>query len=115
MEYFGPFSMSNSSDIELAGIDADTSVLVRVKHDDKLSENLDAHFQVALLYTTALGQRRIRVHTLSLRTCAEMQLVFRGADMEAIACALPRIAIKEARNTPLGTLRQVSLQERRMK
>jgi hypothetical protein len=50
--------------------------------------------QVALLYTTALGVRRIRVHTLSLRTATDMPEVFRNADMEALATVLPRMAAK---------------------
>lgn len=106
VDFYGPFTMNNTTDVELATVDADSSVVVRIKHDDKLSENLDAHFQVALLYTTALGERRIRVHTLSLRVCTDMQMVFRGADMETLACVLPRIAVKDARSVPLPALRQ---------
>ena len=49
-------------------------MVVRIKHDDKLNPGGDAHFQVALLYTTSLGERRIRVHTLSLRCTDQVRL-----------------------------------------
>lgn len=33
-------------DVELAGVDAKQAITVRVKHDDKIPESQDAHFQV---------------------------------------------------------------------
>ena len=48
----------------VTGIDRDNTFAVRIKHDDKLAPNSDAHFQVALLYTNVFGERRIRVHSL---------------------------------------------------
>ena len=58
-----------------AGLDTDKAVVVRIKHDDKLNPSSDAHFQVALLYTTSLGERRIRVHTLSLRCTDQARML----------------------------------------
>lgn len=64
--------MNNTTDVEMAGIDSDKTIVVNIKHDDKLPENSECHFQAALLYTTAAGERRIRVHTLSVRTAKEL-------------------------------------------
>ena len=41
-------------------------------------------FQCALLYTTSdTGQRRIRVHTLSLPTTSAMGSIYRSADLDS--------------------------------
>jgi protein transport protein SEC24 len=48
------------ADLELGNVDADKSLAVTFKYDGKLDSKLDAHFQSALLYTTASGQRRVR-------------------------------------------------------
>lgn len=41
-------------------IDSDKAIGVIFSYDGKLDAKLDAHFQAALLYTTATGQRRVR-------------------------------------------------------
>lgn len=74
--------MNNATDIELAGIHADTSIAVALKHDSKLPENSPAYFQCAVLYTTAQGQRRVRVHNLSLGVGSTASTVFKFADLD---------------------------------
>ena len=41
-------------------VDADKAIGVTFTYDGKLDTKLDAHFQAALLYTSANGQRRVR-------------------------------------------------------
>lgn len=41
--------MSNTTDVELAGLDCDKAVTVEFKHDDKLSEETGALMQVSTL------------------------------------------------------------------
>jgi protein transport protein SEC24 len=48
------------ADLEFGVIDADKAIAVLFTYDGKLDPKLDAHFQSALLYTTANGQRRVR-------------------------------------------------------
>ncbi|KAB8273106.1 hypothetical protein BDV30DRAFT_211186 [Aspergillus minisclerotigenes] len=48
------------ADLEIGSIDADKAIGVMFSYDGKLDPKLDAHFQAALLYTTAEGQRRVR-------------------------------------------------------
>lgn len=38
--------MSNTTDVELAGLDCDKAITVEFKHDDKLSEETGALMQV---------------------------------------------------------------------
>lgn len=63
--------------------DCDKSVAIEIKHDDKLSEEV-IHIQVALLYTSCSGQRRLRVLNLALNTCTVVADLFRGSDLEAL-------------------------------
>lgn len=59
--YHGNFLQHNfGADLEFGVIDADKAIGVMFSYDGKLESKLDAHFQCALLYTTAGGQRRVR-------------------------------------------------------
>ncbi|PGH21584.1 hypothetical protein AJ80_03144 [Polytolypa hystricis UAMH7299] len=60
-DYHGNFLQHTfGSDLILGSIDADKSIGITFSYDGKLDVKLDAHFQAALLYTTASGQRRVR-------------------------------------------------------
>lgn len=59
--YHGNFIQHTfGADLEIGVIDADRAIGVTFSHDGKLDSKLDAHFQSALLYTTANGERRVR-------------------------------------------------------
>lgn len=59
--YHGNFLQHNfGADLEFGVIDADKAMGVMFSYDGKLDAKLDAHFQCALLYTTASGERRVR-------------------------------------------------------
>lgn len=59
--YHGNFLQHTfGADLEIGAIDADKAIGVLFNYDGKLDTKLDAHFQAALLYTTASGQRRVR-------------------------------------------------------
>lgn len=59
--YHGNFLQHTfGADLEIGIIDADKALGVLFSYDGKLDPKLDAHFQAALLYTSASGQRRVR-------------------------------------------------------
>ena len=59
--YHGNFLQHNfGADLEFGVIDEDKAMGVMFSYDGKLDPKLDAHFQCALLYTTASGERRVR-------------------------------------------------------
>lgn len=59
--YHGNFLQHNfGADLEFGVIDANKAIGVMFSYDGKLDAKLDAHFQCALLYTTASGERRVR-------------------------------------------------------
>lgn len=81
--YYGHYLSQTVDDMDLAGVDADTSFAVDFKHDTKLDENLHTYVQAALLYTSREGRRMIRVHTARLGTATTVGTVFRHADLDA--------------------------------
>jgi protein transport protein SEC24 len=59
--YHGNFLQHTfGADLEIGAIDEDKALGILFTYDGKLDPKLDAHFQAALLYTTASGQRRVR-------------------------------------------------------
>ncbi|XP_047337442.1 protein transport protein Sec24-like At4g32640 [Impatiens glandulifera] len=105
-EYMGSFCKRIPTDVDLPAIDCDKTLMVTMKHDDKLQDGSECAFQCALLYTTVYGQRRIRVSTLSLSCSSVLSNLFRGADLDTqFTCFLKQAAI-EIPTTPLIQVRE---------
>lgn len=83
-DFYGHFFMSNTTDLEIAAIDCDKSIGIEIKHDDKLPPEENVYIQVALLYTSCSGQRRLRILNLALKTCVQMADLFRCCDLDAM-------------------------------
>lgn len=81
-DHFGNFFQRNVTDLEFGTIDSDKAVAARIKHESKLDEKVDAHFQCAVLYTSTSGERRVRVHNIAIPVTSLLAEVFRFADME---------------------------------
>lgn len=64
--------------------DSDKAVAVEIKHDDKLQEEEGVYIQVALLYTSCSGQRRLRIINLSLKSCSQMADLYRSCDLDTM-------------------------------
>ncbi|KAI8017070.1 Protein transport protein Sec24-like [Camellia lanceoleosa] len=94
-EYSGNFCKRIPTDVDLPAIDSDKTLMVTLKHDDKLQDGSECAFQCALLYTTVYGQRRIRVSTLSLPCTSLLSNLFRSADLDTqFACFLKQALVK---------------------
>lgn len=105
-EYHGNFCKRIPTDVDLPGIDCDKTIMVTLKHDDKLQDGSECAFQCALLYTTVFGQRRIRVSTLSLPCTSMLNNLFRSADLDTqFACFLKQAA-NEVPSSPLLQIRE---------
>jgi len=59
-------------------------VAIEIKHDDKLTEEEGVFIQVALLYTSCSGQRRLRIINLALKTCVQMADLYRACDLDTV-------------------------------
>ncbi|KAI5587513.1 hypothetical protein BDE02_05G037700 [Populus trichocarpa] len=108
-EYHGNFCKRIPTDIDLAVIDCDKTIMVTLKHDDKLQDGTECAFQCALLYTTVYGQRRIRVANLSLPCTNNLSNLFRLADLDSqFVCFLKQAANEIPSNPSLVVQEQVT-------
>lgn len=106
-KYIGNYTSVDGigAEISVAGIDSDKSFCVQLKHDDKLEDKSDTIIQCALLYTTSKGERRVRVHTLSVPSTTVLANVFKSADLDAVMNCLIRSAVFDVANLNLATVR----------
>ncbi|XP_071724214.1 protein transport protein SEC24 C-like, partial [Rutidosis leptorrhynchoides] len=105
-EYHGNFCKRIPTDVDLPGIDCDKSIMVTLKHDDKLQDGSECSFQCALLYTTVYGQRRIRVMTLSLPCTSNLSNLFRAADLDTQFACFSKQAADQIPTTPIVLVRE---------
>ena len=89
--YHGNFLQhSFGADLEFGAIDADKAVGVMFSYDGKLDPKLDAHFQCALLYTTASGERRVRCTNTVASVSEEMTESMRFIDQDAVVSIISK-------------------------
>ncbi len=94
VDYLGNISMPGGSDVEMAGLQKQTSLCVELKHDDKLNENSKVFIQMALLYTSLGGQRRIRIHNLSLSVCTQYSQMFSSCELDVVINYMAKLACR---------------------
>lgn len=83
--YFGNFLQHTfHPELELGSIDADKALAVMFSYDGKLDSKLDAHFQAALLYTTASGERRVRCINIVAAVCDGGMDIMKDIDQDAV-------------------------------
>uniref|UniRef100_A0A8B9Q066 Protein transport protein Sec24C n=1 Tax=Apteryx owenii TaxID=8824 RepID=A0A8B9Q066_APTOW len=110
-DFFGAFYMSNTTDVEMAGLDCDKTITVEFKHDDKLSEDSGALLQCALLYTSCAGQRRLRIHNLSLNCCTQLADLYRNCETDTLINYLAKYAYRGVLNSPVKTVRDTLINQ----
>jgi len=105
-DYSGNFCKRIPTDVDLPAIDCDKTIMVTLKHDDKLQDGSECAFQCALLYTTVYGQRRIRVSTLSLPCTTLLSNLFRSADLDTQFASFLKQAANQIPSSPLPQVRE---------
>nr|XP_046212787.1 LOW QUALITY PROTEIN: protein transport protein Sec24C-like [Oncorhynchus gorbuscha] len=110
-DFFGSFFMSNTTDVELAGLDCDKTVTVEFRHDDKLSEDTGALMQCAVLYTSCSGQRRLRVHNMAVNCCSQLADLYRNCETDTIINFFSKYAYRSILNTPTKTVRDTMVNQ----
>jgi protein transport protein SEC24 len=106
-DHFGNFFQRNITDLEFGTIDADKAIAARIKHESKLDEKTDAYFQCAALYTSASGQRRVRVHNIAVPVTSLVNNVFRYADMDTTIAVIAKESITQTNNKSLRVVREI--------
>jgi protein transport protein SEC24 len=97
-KYFGNFvERPLDGQVDLAVLDSEKAVLVGLQLDgSELRDSEPIFIQAALLYTTAAGARRIRVHNLRLTGTESIQSIFRHADIDSILSFMIRKSVHTA-------------------
>ncbi|TNN14398.1 Protein transport protein isoform 1 [Schistosoma japonicum] len=83
VEFYGNCYLPNTTDVELASVSADMAITTELRHDDKLQEGELVFVQVACLFTSLSGQRRLRIHNLSIPVTSMIPDVFRLVELDA--------------------------------
>ncbi|XP_056420485.1 protein transport protein Sec24B isoform X2 [Hyla sarda] len=103
--FHGNFFVRSTDLLSLANINEDAGFAVQMSLEESLTDTSLACCQVALLYTSSKGQRRIRVHTLCLPVVSSLPDVFAGADVQAITCLLANMAVDRSITSSLSDAR----------
>ncbi|XP_036967932.1 protein transport protein Sec24D isoform X1 [Acanthopagrus latus] len=106
-DFFGAIHMNNTTDVEMAAVDCDKAVTVELKHDDTLSEETGALMQCALLYTTISGQRRLRIHNLSLTCSSQLSELYKSCETDSLINFFVKSAYRAILNQPLKNVREI--------
>lgn len=106
-DFFGAIHMNNTTDVEMAAVDCDKAVTVELKHDDSLAEDTGAMIQCALLYTTLSGQRRLRVHNLSLNCSSQLSELYKSCETDALINFFAKSAYRAMLSQPIKNVREI--------
>ncbi|KAH2253169.1 hypothetical protein KXW72_003470 [Aspergillus fumigatus] len=104
--YHGNFVQHTfGADLEIGAIDADRAIGVLFSYDGKLDPKLDAHFQAALLYTSANGQRRVRcINTVAAVNEGGLETM-KFVDQDAVVSIMAKEAAAKTLDKPLKDIR----------
>lgn len=104
--YHGNFQQHTfGADLEIGTLDADKALGVLFSYDGKLDTKLDAHFQAALLYTTASGQRRVRCHNLVAAVSEVAMETMKYVDQDAVIGIIAKEAASKIAEKSLKDIR----------
>ncbi|XP_040185317.1 protein transport protein Sec24B isoform X3 [Rana temporaria] len=103
--FHGNFFVRSTDLLSLANINEDAGFAVQMSIDESLTDTSLACFQVALLYTSSKGQRRIRVHTLCLPVVNSLPDVLAGADVQAVTSLLANMAVDRSISSSISDAR----------
>ncbi|KAH6668157.1 transport protein sec24 [Plectosphaerella plurivora] len=91
--YHGNFVQHTfGADLEIGVVDSDKALGVTFSYDGKLDSKLDAHFQSALLYTSASGQRRVRCSNMIASVSDNPRDCVKFIDQDAVFSILAKEA-----------------------
>jgi protein transport protein SEC24 len=93
------------ADVELGSIDADKAMGVMFSYDGKLDAKLDAHFQSALLYTTASGERRVRCSNVIASVSDNAKDCMKFVDQDSVYTLIAKEAASKMTSSSLKDIR----------
>ncbi|XP_066346586.1 protein transport protein SEC24 A-like [Miscanthus floridulus] len=104
--YHGHFMLRSTDLLALPAVDSDKAFAMQLSLEETLMTTQTVYFQVALLYTSSSGERRIRVHTAAAPVVTDLSEMYCQADTGAIVSLLGRIAVENSLSDKLDSVRQ---------
>jgi protein transport protein SEC24 len=89
--FHGNFFVRSTDLLAMANVNPDSALGVQIQYEEDLTNQSAACFQAALLYTSSKGDRRIRVHTLCIPICRDVQQIFGSFDIMASISLLSKM------------------------
>ncbi|ODQ80127.1 hypothetical protein BABINDRAFT_161114 [Babjeviella inositovora NRRL Y-12698] len=86
----------------------DQTISVLFTYDGKLDAKTDAHFQAAMLYTSARGERRVRVINMVASVSERVNDVFAFADQDTVLALLVRDNLTTIPPNTVAQLRELT-------
>lgn len=93
--FYGNFFVRSTDLLSLPNVSPDSALGVQIKLDETITSS-HVCFQAALLYTSTKGDRRIRVHTLSLPVLTNTTQVYSTVDINTTISLLSKMASERA-------------------
>ena len=104
--YHGNFIQHTfGADIEFGVVDSDKAMGIIFSYDGKLDAKLDAHFQSALLYTTASGERRVRCSNVIASVSDNAKDCMKFVDQDAVYALIAKEAASKMVTNSLRDIR----------
>lgn len=98
---FGRFVTTEGGDLKFACLDSEQSFATTFTFDTKLPDKEKICFQLAILYNTADGEPRIRIHNLALPCSMDVSNLFKTADLDAIVNLQVKQSAQQFQEQPL--------------
>lgn len=103
--YYGSFFLRSTDLLSLPSVNLDHSIGAQLSIDDKITSGQMASLQVAVLYTSSGGERRIRVINCSIPLTESHQECLDHVDQMATAALLAKMASEKALSSRLEDAR----------
>ncbi|XP_070186969.1 protein transport protein Sec24A-like isoform X2 [Littorina saxatilis] len=107
--FHGNFFVRSTDLLSLPNVNPDAGFGMQMSIEENLTESSNVCFQAALLYTSSKGERRIRVHSLAVPITNQLSDVFAGADQQAIASLLAKMAADRTVSSSLEDARDAMM------
>lgn len=91
--FHGNFFVRSTDLLALPNVNPDAAFGIQLNIEESLSDISTVCFQAAVLYTSSKSERRIRIHTYCLPVTKNMNEIVNGADQEAIAGLISKMAV----------------------
>ena len=103
--YIGKYRRKGPVEMQAACLDSDKAIGLVLKYDEKLVEASEYYLQCAMLYTSILGQRLIRVHNMRMTATKSAASVYKSADVDAVNALMLKISSNLLFEEPLNSIR----------